>query len=186
VQYPGLQGGGALGDAWIPGKPAGSMAASTHGGTCSHVPVAGGCRAGKGVPPPSPRQRRPAGVVQRLPAGPSHHRAAHLRAADKAHGPADAIDHRATGRLSSCREMALETADVPPQQKPARRHDYLRVIAGASNPESRCTRSPRAPWGGGGGQEGRRRLGPVPLVEGQSFSAVYLYSLLASSRPFQR
>jgi len=31
--------------------------------------------------------------------------------------------------------MASETADEPPQQKPARRHDHPRVIAGASNPE---------------------------------------------------
>jgi len=67
--------------------------------------------------------------------------------------------------------MALATADVPPQQKPARRHDYPRFIAGASNPGSRCTRSPGATRGGGVGQGGRRRLGPVTLVAGQSFSA---------------
>jgi len=42
VQYPGLQGGGALGDASTPGTPAGSMAANTHGGTYSHVAGAGG------------------------------------------------------------------------------------------------------------------------------------------------
>jgi len=42
AQYPGLQGGGALGDASTPGKPAGSIAASAHGGTYSHVAVAGG------------------------------------------------------------------------------------------------------------------------------------------------
>jgi len=42
VQYPGLQGGGALGDASTPGTPAGSIAASAHGGTYSHVAVAGG------------------------------------------------------------------------------------------------------------------------------------------------
>jgi len=47
VQYPGLQGGDALGDAKIQGKPAGSMAASTHGGTCSHVAVAGGAWGGE-------------------------------------------------------------------------------------------------------------------------------------------
>jgi len=41
VQYPGLQGGGALGDASTPGPPAGSIAASAHGGTYSHVAVAG-------------------------------------------------------------------------------------------------------------------------------------------------
>jgi len=47
VQYLGLQGGGALGDAKIPGMPAGSMAASTHGGTDSHVAVAGGAWGGE-------------------------------------------------------------------------------------------------------------------------------------------
>jgi len=56
--------------------------------------------------------------------------------------------------------MALETADVPPQQKPARRHDHPRVIAGSSNPESRCTWSPRATRGGGGGAGGQAPSGP--------------------------
>jgi len=41
VQYPGLQGGGALGEASTPGTPADSIAASAHGGTYSHVAVAG-------------------------------------------------------------------------------------------------------------------------------------------------
>jgi len=41
VQYPGLQGGGALGDASTLGTPAGSIATSPHGGTYSHVAVAG-------------------------------------------------------------------------------------------------------------------------------------------------
>jgi len=41
-------------------------------------------------------------------------------------------------------------ADGPPQQKPARRHDHPRVIAGAFNPRSRCARSPRPTLGGGG------------------------------------
>ena len=36
------QGGGALGGASTPGTPAGSMAASAHGGTYSHVAVVGG------------------------------------------------------------------------------------------------------------------------------------------------
>jgi len=75
------------------------MAASTHGGTYSHVAVARGAWGGEGLPPPPPQRWRPAGVVQRLQAGPSHRRAAHLRAADTAHGRADGIDHRATGRL---------------------------------------------------------------------------------------
>jgi len=37
VQYPGLQGGGALGVASTPDTPAGSKAASAHGGTYSHA-----------------------------------------------------------------------------------------------------------------------------------------------------
>ena len=41
VPYPGLQGGGALGDTSAPGTPAGSIAASAHGGIYSHVAVAG-------------------------------------------------------------------------------------------------------------------------------------------------
>ena len=124
----------------------------------------GGRGAGKGVPPPSPQRRPPAGVAQRPRAGPSPRRAAHLRAADKAHGWADGIDHCATGCLEPCREMELESADVPPQPKPARRHDQPRVIAGASNPGSRCTRSPRATRGGGGGGRGAGAvwaLGPL-------------------------
>jgi len=42
MQYPGLQGGSALGDASTPGKPAGSVDTSAHGGTYGHVAVAGG------------------------------------------------------------------------------------------------------------------------------------------------
>jgi len=47
VQYPGLQGGGALGDASTLGTPAGSIAASTHGGTYSHAAVAAGAWGGE-------------------------------------------------------------------------------------------------------------------------------------------
>jgi len=47
VQYSGLQGGGALGDALTPGTPAGSMAASAHGGTYIHVAVVGGALGGE-------------------------------------------------------------------------------------------------------------------------------------------
>jgi len=47
VQYPGLQGGGVLGDALTPGMPAGSMAASAHGGTYSHVAVVEGAWGGE-------------------------------------------------------------------------------------------------------------------------------------------
>jgi len=52
------------------------------------------------------------------------------------------------------------------RNKPAHRHDHPRVIVGASNPGSRCARSPRATRGGWGGQGGRR---PVTPVTGQSF-----------------
>jgi len=38
-----------------------------------------------------------------------------------------------------------------PQQKPARRHDRLRVIVGGSKPGCRCARLPWATRGGGGG-----------------------------------
>jgi len=47
VQYPGIQGGGALDDALTPGTPAGSMAASVHGGTYSHVVVVRGASGGE-------------------------------------------------------------------------------------------------------------------------------------------
>jgi len=47
VQYPGLQGAGALGDASAPGTLASSIASSTHRGTCSHVAVAGEAWSGK-------------------------------------------------------------------------------------------------------------------------------------------
>jgi len=42
VQYLGFQGGGVLGDASTRGTPARPLAASAHGGTYSHVSVAGG------------------------------------------------------------------------------------------------------------------------------------------------
>ena len=47
MQYPDLQGSGALGDASTPGTPAGSMAASAHVGTYSHVAVVGGAWGGE-------------------------------------------------------------------------------------------------------------------------------------------
>ena len=104
MQYPGLQGGGALGDASTQGTPAGSIAASAHGGTYSAMlPWRGECAAGKGVPPPPPQRRRPAGVARHLQEGLSLRRAAHLctagRAADTAHGRAGGTDRRAMGRL---------------------------------------------------------------------------------------
>jgi len=47
VQYPGLQGGGALGDASTPGTPANSIAASAHWGSYSHAAVTGGAWGGE-------------------------------------------------------------------------------------------------------------------------------------------
>jgi len=47
VQYPGLQGGDALGDASTPGTPAGSIAASAHKGSYSLVAAAGGAWGGE-------------------------------------------------------------------------------------------------------------------------------------------
>ena len=47
MQYPGLQVGGALGNASTPGTPDGCMAASTHGGTNSHVAGAGAAWGGE-------------------------------------------------------------------------------------------------------------------------------------------
>jgi len=48
VQYPGLQGGGVLGDALTPGMPAGSMAASARGNLQPRCRGGGGVGRGKG------------------------------------------------------------------------------------------------------------------------------------------
>ena len=81
VQYPGLQGGGALGDALTQGTPAGSLAASAHGGTYSHVAVVGGASGGdRGAASATAAAAVPAGVARRPQARPSLRRAAHLRA----------------------------------------------------------------------------------------------------------
>jgi len=47
VQYPGLQGGGALGEDSTPATPAKSIAASANGGTYGHVSVTGGALGGE-------------------------------------------------------------------------------------------------------------------------------------------
>jgi len=51
--------------------------------------------------------------------------------------------------------MASATADVTPQQKPARRLDHPLVIVGASNLGSRWALFPRATRGGGKGSGAR-------------------------------
>jgi len=72
------------------------------GARTATLPWRGGRGAGQGGPPPLPQRRWPAGVAQRLRAGPSPRRAAHLRkaggAADTAHGWAGGIDRHAKGR----------------------------------------------------------------------------------------
>jgi len=128
VQYPGLQGGGALGDATTPNTPAGSIAASAHGGTNSHAAVAGRTWGG-----------------ERGAAAATAAAAARWRRATPTGGavtpPRSAPAHGGQGGRQA-------TADTPPQQKPARRHDHPRVIAGAFNPRSRCARSTRPTRGG--------------------------------------
>jgi len=172
VQYPGLQGGGALGDASTRGTPATPWPRARTGARTATLPWRGARGAGKGVPPPPRQRRRPARVARRPLEGPALRRAAHLRtaggAADTAHGRVGGTDRRATGRLQPRRSMASEIADEPPLQKLARRHHHPRVIVGGSNRGSRRARSPRATRGGGGGKGGRR---PVTPVAGQSFSA---------------
>jgi len=135
------------------------------------------------VPPPSPRRWRPAGVVQHLLAGPSPRREAHLRAADKAHVWADGIKHRSMGRLSRCLEMALEAADVPPQQKPARRHDHLRVIAVASSPRKSLhavTARSLGRWGVTGGQAPSSQRAPCGRTIVLSHASLFAFSVMAT------
>ena len=74
VQYPCLQGGGALGDESTPGTPADSIAASAHGGTYSHVAVAGktwggekGAAAGTAAAAARRRRATPTGGAFTLP-----------------------------------------------------------------------------------------------------------------------
>jgi len=101
----GLQGGGALGDASTPGTPAGSIAASAHGGTYSHVAVAGGAWGRERGTTAATARRRPAGFARRPRKEPSLRRAAHLRTAyrvvDTAHGRAGGTDHARRG-ASNC------------------------------------------------------------------------------------
>jgi len=76
VQYPGLQGGGTLGDASTPGTPADSIAASAHGGTYSHVTVTEetwggekGAAAGTAAAAACRRRATPTGGAFTLPRG---------------------------------------------------------------------------------------------------------------------
>jgi len=156
VQYPGLQGGGALGDASTPGTPAASLSASAPGGTFSLVAVAGGAMGGER----GAAAATAAAAARRRRAKPTGGAVTPPRSASAHGGRGGRHDARAGGwdRLPSDRAPLAAPLDgvrnrhEPPQQKPARRHDHPRVIAGASNPGRRCAQSPRATRGGGGGQ----------------------------------
>ena len=128
VQYPGLQGGGALSDASTPGTPAGSMAASTHGGTYSHVAVAGGgVGRGKGC-----RRRHRSG------GGPPAWRNAHGRGRHPvAQRTCARPRHRTGGRVRStaARRGASNRACRWRQQPPTRRRSRSRR-AGTITPGS--------------------------------------------------
>jgi len=153
VQYPGFQGGGAIGGASTPVTPAGSMAASALRGTDSYVAVV----------------RRVWGV-ERGAASATAAAAARRRRATPTGGavtpPRSAPAHSGRGGRHGARagrwdrpprDGAPLTAPLDgvtnhhPQQKPARRHDRLPVIVAGSNPGCRCARSPCATRGGGGG-----------------------------------
>ena len=135
VQYPGLQGGGALGDASTPGTPASSIAASAHGGTYSHVAVAGGAWGGE-------------------------------------RGAAAATAVVAARR---CRATPTGGAVTPPRSAPphgGRGGRHGARAGGWDRPRATGRHCPR------------RSMASEHCLQLRSFSATYLYSLLASSRPF--
>ena len=149
------------------GKPAGSMAASTHGGTRSHVAVAGGVWGGERGAAAS----AVAAVARRRGATPTVGAVTPPRSA-----PARGRDcARAGGWDRPPRDGAPLT--VPRDGvRNRRRADTSRRAGTITRGSSRARRTPevaargrRAQLGAVGG--GRRRLGPVTLVAGQSFSA---------------
>ena len=189
MQYLGLQGGGALGDASTPGTPAGSMAASTHGGTYSHVAGAGGAWGGetgaaaataeaaagrRGATPTGGAITPPRSAPAQIGRGGRHGAQAGgwdrlPRYGVPLTAPLDGVSNRrraaATEAGVQARSLAGHCGRVEPRKS-------LRAVAARNSGR----------WGGHGGM---RRLGPVTHVAGQSFSATQLRSLLASSRPFQ-
>ena len=131
MQYAGLQGGGALGDASTPGAWAGFIVASARGDTYSHVAVAAGARGGE------------TGAAAATPAAAAHrHRAMPTGGAvtssrsTPAHGGRGGCHGArtcgwdrppATEFLYPSHPMASETADEPPQQNFAPRHNHPKV-----------------------------------------------------------
>ena len=171
VQYPGLEGAGTLGDASTPGTPAGYMASSTHGSTYSHVAGAGGAWGGE------------RGAAAATAVGAARRRGA-TRTGGAGTPPRSAPAHGGRGGRHGARAggwdrlprdgapLAATLDDV----RNRRRAAATKAGAQARSPTGHRGRveprkSPRATRGGGGGQGGRRRPGPVTLVAGQSFSA---------------
>jgi len=157
VPYPGLHGGGALGDASTPDTPSSSIAVSAHEGAYSHVAVAGG-EARRGVPPPPLQRRRPAGVARHPREGPSLRRAAHLRTANGAVGTA----HRRAGETDRARRGASNHAARWRQKPPTSRRNRSRRAGTIARGSSWARRTPDVAargfwvelgrWGGAGGQ----------------------------------
>jgi len=189
VQYSGLQGGGALGDASTPGTPAGSMSASVSGSTYNHVAVVKGASGGErgaasATAAAAARRRRatPTGGAVTPPRSTPAHGGRDGRHGARA-GRWDRLPRDGAPLTSlldgvSNRRRAAATEAGAKARSPARHRDRV---------ESRQSRRAVAARESGrwGGQGGRRRPGPVTPVAGQSISAMQLHSLLASLRPCQ-
>ena len=186
MQYPGLEGGGALGDALTPGTQAGSIAASAHGGAYSPVSVAGGAWGGKR----GAASATAAAAACRRRATPTGGTVTPPRSAPAQGGWGGRHGARAGGwdrpprdgapltvpldGFRSCRRAAATTAGAQARSPAGHRgrvepRKSLRAVAARNSGR----------WGGHGD---RRRLGPVTPVAGQSFSATQHRSLLASPR----
>jgi len=175
VQHPGLQGGGALGDASTPGTPAGSMAASTPGGTYSHVAVAGGAWAGERGAATATAE----GAARRRRATPTGRAVTPPRSASARGGRGGRHSARLGGWNRPPRDGAPLTAPVDGVSN-RRRAAATEAGAQARSPAGYLERfEPRKSLrvvaarnsGRWEGQGGARRPGPVTLAAGQSLSA---------------
>jgi len=172
VQYPGRQGGSALGDALIPSTLAGSMAPSVRGGTYSHVAVVGGAWGGeKGAASATAaaaarwRRATPAGGAVTPPRSAPAHGGRGGRHGARAGGwdrpPRDGAPLIAPLDGVSNRRRAAATEADAQARSPARHR-------GRVEPRNSRRAVVARRWGGHGG---RRRPGPVTPVAGQSISA---------------
>jgi len=174
VQYPGLQGGGALSDGSTLGTPPGSMAASAHGGTHSHVAVAGWAWGGEkgaasAIAAAAARRRRATptgGPVTPPRSAPAHGGRGGRHGARKGgcdRPPRDGVPPTAPLDGVSNRECYAATEAGAEARSPAghcgRIKSWKSLRAGAARNSGRWVR-----YGG------RRRPGPVTPVSGQSFS----------------